>query len=96
MLHSGGLSPISTGYCLQLCISAVFLQQEKKKKKKKKLGVRRIVYNSFLKISTISSIKNKSKPLNVTFMEQVIIISPSVQIKMEPILQNQDQGSQEL
>lgn len=29
-------------------------------------------------------------------MEQVIIISPSLQIKMKPILQNQDQGSEEL
>ena len=38
----------------------------------------------------------KPKSLKVTFTEQAIIISPSLQIKMKPILQNQDQGSQEL
>ena len=35
----------------------------------------------------------KPKSLKVTLTEQEIIISPSLQIKMKPILQNQDQGS---
>lgn len=35
----------------------------------------------------------KPKSLKVTLTEQEIIISPSLQIKMKPILQNKDQGS---
>lgn len=35
----------------------------------------------------------KPKSLKVTFTEQEIIISPSLQIKMKHIFQNQDQGS---
>lgn len=35
----------------------------------------------------------KPKSLKVTFTEHEIIISPSLQIKMKHILQNQDQGS---